>query len=198
MMQLDGTILDGIEVPAGVNLQLLQDNIILECAELEVLYADANFMKVAVSVWSAKELPTWKKLYAAATASYNPIENYNRIENVTESTSDSKSVSSSSSGTGTTQSSGSTLDKVNGYNSETFVNRGQSDRSGVDQTNTSTTGSGTEESAGNMLRQSQVRGNIGVTTSQQMLEQELALVPKLNIYTAITESFKRRFCLLIY
>lgn len=41
-------------------------------------------------------------------------------------------------------------------------------------------------------------GNIGVTTSQQMLEQEIELAPKLNLVNYITESFINRFCLLVY
>ena len=45
---------------------------------------------------------------------------------------------------------------------------------------------------------SRIHGNIGVTTSQQMLEQELEVAPKLNIMNVIIESFKNRFCLLVY
>ena len=47
-------------------------------------------------------------------------------------------------------------------------------------------------------RTSRIHGNIGVTTSQQMLEQELEVAPKLNIMNIIIESFKNRFCLLVY
>lgn len=45
---------------------------------------------------------------------------------------------------------------------------------------------------------SRIHGNIGVTTSQQMLESELEVAPKLNIMNIIIESFKNRFCLLVY
>lgn len=45
---------------------------------------------------------------------------------------------------------------------------------------------------------SRIHGNIGVTTSQQMLEQELEVAHKLNIMNVIIESFKNRFCLLVY
>ena len=45
---------------------------------------------------------------------------------------------------------------------------------------------------------SRIHGNIGVTTSQQMLEQELEVAPKLNITNYIVDSFKKRFCLLVY
>ena len=49
-----------------------------------------------------------------------------------------------------------------------------------------------------VTRSSRIHGNIGVTTSQQMLEQELEVAPKLNIMNIIIESFKNRFCLLVY
>lgn len=40
-------------------------------------------------------------------------------------------------------------------------------------------------------------GNIGVTTSQQMIEAERK-VSEFNIIDYITDSFKRRFCLIVY
>ena len=47
-------------------------------------------------------------------------------------------------------------------------------------------------------RTSNISGNIGVTTSQQMAEQELEISAKLNIMNYIIESFKERFCLLVW
>lgn len=40
-------------------------------------------------------------------------------------------------------------------------------------------------------------GNIGVTTSQQMLEEEIR-IRRWTIYDHIADSFKKRFCLLVY
>lgn len=42
-----------------------------------------------------------------------------------------------------------------------------------------------------------VHGNIGVTTSQQMIEAERK-ISEFNIIDYITESFKRRFCVMVY
>ena len=42
------------------------------------------------------------------------------------------------------------------------------------------------------------RGNIGVTTSQQMLESELDLIPRLDVVDYIADDFHSEFCLLIY
>lgn len=45
---------------------------------------------------------------------------------------------------------------------------------------------------------SYIHGNIGVTTSQQMLESELTLAPKINTINYVVNSFKMRFCILVY
>ena len=198
MMQIDPTILDGLQSPQGLDRTVLTDNIVLECAELEVLYADAAFFKQAVAAWSAKQVKYWTRVLNAERANYNPIENYDRMEQWTDNASGSKNVSSKSSSSGTAQSSNTALDKVAGYNSEQLTNRGQSDSSGVSQTNDTATGSGTEERADSLVHTGRVHGNIGVTTSQQMLEQELELAPKIVTYNIIIQDFKQRFCLLVY
>ena len=59
-------------------------------------------------------------------------------------------------------------------------------------------GNSTEDSTGNAVHEGRVHGNIGVTTSQQMLQSELDIVPQLNIINYIINSFKNRFCILVY
>ena len=63
---------------------------------------------------------------------------------------------------------------------------------------TTRTGSGSEDTTGTVEHVGRVHGNIGVTTSQQMLQSELDLVPQLNIINYIISSFKSRFCILVY
>lgn len=41
-------------------------------------------------------------------------------------------------------------------------------------------------------------GNIGVTTSQQMLESELDLIPRLDLIDYIADDFRAEFCLSMY
>lgn len=98
--------------------------------------------------------------------------NYDPIENYDRREEWDDTSSSSASGTNT----------VVGYNSTT-----QTPESG-----SSSSGSASGHHSG------RTHGNIGVTTSQQMLEQELALAPKLCIDDYIIDSFKRRFCLVVY
>lgn len=51
---------------------------------------------------------------------------------------------------------------------------------------------------GDITRNNHTSGNIGVTTSQQMLEQEIEVSAKLNVIKMIVDSFKDRFCILVY
>lgn len=55
----------------------------------------------------------------------------------------------------------------------------------------------TSSDTGTVTHQRTEQGNIGITTTQQMIkeEREIALF---NVYTYITESFKERFCILVY
>lgn len=245
-------------------------NILMEYAELEVIYPDPVFMKHAIGAWSWKELPTWDRIYAAAMKEYNPIENYNRTEETTETGANSRTQTSSGSegrtGTDTETHSGKDTDTHSGTDTsttsststttgtDTDTNSGSdvltTNRAGFDSNTLVTTGTDTTQhghvltkainesisesgsasvahgqkietehghtiatqhgesvtTSGNVsesgdnsvTRHSHISGNIGVTTSQQMLEQELLVAPKLNMYNYIMESFKNRFCLEVW
>lgn len=183
---MDPTILNGISIPDGLDLDTLKNSIILECAELEVLYSAPSFFRWAVDVWSMKQLPTWDKMYKALQIEYNPLENYDRTETWTETgkRDNSKNV----------QNATNTDNKhyVTGYNSNSEVLQSH------DAGNASGTGKETENDSHNDKRDGRIHGNIGVTTSQQMLKAEFDLAPDVNMYNIITREFKNRFCLMIY
>ena len=209
----DATLFDSLTLPDGFtndDKTTLIDNIILECAELETLYPSVPFMKSAIGAWSAKELQTWQRIYNASLLEYNPIENYNRTEDVTE----THSGDITHSGKDTDKHTG--YDNVVGTGSDTDTHSRTSFESGSFQdtekivmskgaTQTNNHNSEIETTHGHKITDTtsvttsgNISGNIGVTTSQQMLEQELDIAPKLNIFNIITESFKNRFCLLVY
>ena len=54
------------------------------------------------------------------------------------------------------------------------------------------------EHSGENVRTNETHGNIGVMSTQQMATAETELAPKLNVMSMIVESFKERFCLLVY
>ncbi len=269
---------------------LFVDNLLMETAELEVIYTDPDFMKFAISRWSAKELPTWERLYALANAEYNPLENYDRhesetIENTgnrqhsgTDTVTNSGSDTVTNSGTDTVTNSG--TDTVTNSGKDTTKNSGQDSSSSTGSNDTHNTGTDTTtnsiatydsdtmkvQSTSALLhghvseidtsdsttvthglqtelthghveatqhglqtatahghvettahglqsatlhgekitddftteRENYTHGNIGVRSAQELAEQEIALAPKLNIMNYMIESFKKRFCILVY
>lgn len=58
--------------------------------------------------------------------------------------------------------------------------------------------SGTESNSKTADHSGRMYGNIGVTTSQQMIEQEMELRLKFNIYDMISMSFRSNFCIMVY
>lgn len=213
LYQWNNGLFETMAIPDGFTNEqkdLLINSILLECGELEVIYPNYDFMKFAIEAWSHKELPTWQRIYNASLLEYNPIENYNRTEETTivDDGSDIHSGNDTSRNSGSDSSTGGgSLTRQNdttGYDSNTFVPREKTTDTTTD-TNTTTYGGVNTFTHGEQIARDNERtitgnisGNIGVTTSQQMLEQEIEIAGKLNIYNLICESFKDRFCLQVY
>ena len=127
------------------------------------------------------------KLVATETVEYNPIENYSMTENsdetrtpnLTRTSEGTASENGTNSANNTT--SNTSTDSNTSFDSTDFVNNSKNELTG----NSSTTGentaksnstvtskeTGTEQTTNELTR----KGNIGVTTTQQMLEQERAI-----------------------
>lgn len=84
LYQYDSSIFDFMYLPLNLSHEILINNILLECSELEILYPDSDFFKFAVKVWSEKEVGRWEHLYRTTQYEYDPIENYNRYEDYTD------------------------------------------------------------------------------------------------------------------
>lgn len=136
---------------------------------------------------------------------------------------DSGSSSESGSGSSTITKNETNLHKVTGFDSDTLRDDTSDNLSGTDTENRSNTISGTtgnirdiqegRQRTGNEtsttgssgqktdeMRETYERieqGNIGVTTTQAMIKEQREVV-RMNLYKEITESFKQRFCILVY
>lgn len=213
MYSWDDTLFDDMSFPESFTQEAKEvfvNNLLMECAELEVLYTDWNFLKFAIDNWSAKEVISWNRYYAAMAAQYNPIQNYDR----TELTTDTHSGSVTHSGTDSVTGSGNDSDVATGTDTDTTSRTGYDSNTyqaaeklemGKNTTITHNKNSTDTTRYGHIItdttgitRSSHISGNIGVTTSQQMLESELELIPKLNVINTMIESFKNRFCLIVY
>ena len=173
----------------------------LDTEGLEVLYSDPAFMQMAIEVWCRKQMDVWEELAATMHYDYDPIENYYRREHWTDDfTHGHKKDTDLTHGHKITMDvEDTTTNSVTGYNGTAFADRDKSvfsnddteTHSGKDTTNE--TNSGTDKD----VRDGYARGNIGVTTTQQMIEAQRDVV-KFNLMDYIISDFKTRFTLLVY
>lgn len=221
LKRLNDGILGELVVPDGVDVELVKDNLLAETAELEVIYPDAIFMQAMIGRWSAKELPIWERLYKTTLLEYNPIENYDRMEEWTEAEDTKKNTEADATGTSKTDTDGKSTREsntdgvindqkyVSAYNEVEFTpterdnntqnEKNNSEQKDVGTVSVKTSAENTTDETGNrnLLRKGRAHGNIGVTTSQQMIEAERD-VALYNIIDVIINSFKNRFCLQVY
>ena len=175
------SLFDGITVPDGMNRDILINTIMLRTLDLEVLYPDFDFMKEAIRHWSDKNQQVWKKLYDTTNLEYNPIWNKDGTYTETE----TRNLKGTSHSGGKTTETG----KVNGFNSSTLQNHDQRiTEPDLDSTATDT---------GTIKHERREYGNIGVTTTQQMIREERE-ISDFNMYDIIADSFMSAFCLMLY
>lgn len=201
----DPAVMDGFNVPEGMDRTACVNEILLQCAELELLYQDWDLMKTAITAWSLMNLPVWQKLYDTTQLEYNPI--WNVDANITDK--ETRNLAGTDGGTRTTKgkdSSSVTTDgtlehDVMGYNVGSYQHESK------DTQHSKTDGSGTNEETetdsrnrtdtGTVQHDIRRTGNIGVTTSQQMIKEERE-ISRFNVYDEIVKDFKRRFCVMVY
>ena len=79
--KIDNSVLDLLELPEDENgnelidRDALKDNLLMDTAEMEILYPDSSFLKLAIGRWSKKQVPIWTELYESTQYEYNPIWN---------------------------------------------------------------------------------------------------------------------------
>ena len=212
----DNTLFEGFDVPEGLVKQIAIDAILMRTRELEILYPDFTYMKNRITIWSNKYQNNWKKLYDTTVLEYNPIENYDRMEDWTdtddETTTSARDNTRNTNNTVKSTSTNEIMNSVNVTDQNTAFNAGLADHAKQitdgDTTENGTitnteTGKDTENESvnggrtGKHTRTGRAHGNIGVTTSQQMIQSERDLVV-FNLYDVIAESFIENFCLMVY
>ena len=184
-----------------LNETALTNNILLECAELEILYPDPDMMELAITTWALTRSDAWARIYTALTEEYNPLHNYDRHEEIDKTYNEGKTLAGAENSTRFSSGSDSNISTLEnpGYNSGTLVTAGKTTDSGASSVSASDgkTSSGSESTQGGEIYNNHLYGNIGVTTSAQMLSGELE-VRRNDMYNIITNEFRRRFCLLVY
>lgn len=217
--QFDNTVLDLLELPKDedgndvLDRDTLKDNLLADTAEMEILYPDASFLKLAIGAWSKKQVPIWKELYDTTVFEYNPIWNvdgtvveerdlagtdYRTDDHTTERTHDDQ-MERTHDDTVTTDVS------TYGYNSSTAAPTDKSEASHDGTITDAHTGTITDTDTGTINHDTTDtgsitttrQGNIGVTSTQSLIKEQRDVV-QFNIMDYIINDFKNRFCLLVY
>ena len=183
-------LFEKLSFPDGIDKETAIQNILLMCDEKELLYPNPDFMIEAIGLWSKKWNRTFTKWINALNIEYNPLENYDRQESWSDSTSSSESNSASASDS--SYGSNSMLNDVSAFNSDYLRNDSASKNDA--RNNASSSSKANNLKAELSKHEGRVHGNIGVTTSQQMLQAEID-IDRFNIYDEIAIIFMREFVL---
>ena len=170
-------------IPLNIHSSDLYLMWVLRYSNFKYISDDENEIKSYIDILSKIYSDRFTKSVSVLLVEYNPIENYNstETENIEISGENSTTSENSTTATGetTTNTTGETTETLSPYDSENFNNNSKNNTSGVtsesssSSDNSSNTMSGTSSQSNN--RSLKRSGNIGVTTSQQMIQSEIDL-----------------------
>lgn len=170
----DNTIFDGLKLPEEINKDDLVNNLLMELAELTILYPDSDFLKKAITSWSNMRLHTWEKIARVLYEDYDPFINIKRDEVMT--------ILQERDLKGTGQ-------------ANTSVNAWETD---IPQEQNSTDTKSTDTGTVKTTEHFHVEGDSAITDAQDVMEKEIKTRVKYDLNRIIIDEFRQRFCLLIY
>lgn len=208
-----------------LNADALVTELLAQSGELEFVYPNPDAARKIITAWALINADKWQRLYNTMWFSYNPIWNKDGTTTRTEiesrdltimdkGTNDNKGKGTEKRDLKLTETPSTTTtetQKIAGYNSNDFANSEQRtiENGGTNETvNTGTIEnsiegssiiSNTKTDSGKITRTYSDRetGNIGVTETQTMIQDERAVV-NFNMSQIIINDFISRFCILVY
>lgn len=165
------SMFDNIVIPPNVEKEILINSIIDKVMLYQPLFTDYNFLTIKTNLFFSKNAEVFARLSDAFKMEYNPLHNYDSTEQIVDKATNTRT--------------GQNVDtsKVSAFDVDTFSNSDQM-QSDIN-----------EQDVNEYNHELRRFGNIGVTTSQQMIESELNVRPKLNIYDVIANLYFNEFCI---
>lgn len=190
-----------IVIPSGVDKEILVNTIIDKCGLNEPMFYDMPLLNMKIQNFFLKNKEVFNRLYEACTLEYEMIENYDRKEFINRDSTKTNNYEYNSN-TNTKEEiteNDVNIEQVSPYDGEEFKNSNKynNDKTQENVSDLTDSGNNKNDETGKETEMNWIHGNIGVTTSQQMLESELQIRPKLNIYNLITDMFYKEFMLFI-
>ena len=176
----DNTIFDNMVLPDEIDKSDFIDNLLMETAELEVLYPDSDFIKKAIGAWSNKRIHTWNRVAQVLYEEYDPFINIKRDE--------VRTIIHDRDLTYTNK--GDTTTNENAWDDNTSDGV-QTQKVNVDLTNTDTGQTKTTETF-------HVEGDSAITDAQDVAIKEVKMRSQYDLYDYIINDFIHRFCIMVY
>lgn len=182
-------IFDDYPLIDKLDRDILNDTIMFRWGGMDTVYSNPDLFKYYSDRWFQRKFEIIKKMWETTQFEYNPIENYDRKEDYWENNDDTLDVTTGDDltidRTTTVDSDGDVTSQVSPFNANTFIN---DSKSITDMTDTTKEQGGdkrtgkrdeinTREKKGGL----RAHGNIGVTTTQDMIEEERR-VSQFDIY----------------
>lgn len=219
-------LFDLLTLPDGVNRETFVNGLLYRSGEFPVAFMNGEAVREQIGLLSSMWQESMQRTWDALQAEYNPIHNFDRMEEYTDDragtadtsgtseTTDTSTASqtldhtesgtSSNNGTAENAVMGDTATAYNPNTKDTTTGSGSTSGTSKDTTSGNAEGTSTGKTTGKssttdkLTHSGHLYGNIGVTTSQQMLEAELALRMESNWYNLWVDKFVSELCIGIY
>ena len=208
-------LFDLLTLPEDINTQDCIDTIKMRCGEFEVLYPNFGFFRDAIGLWGKKYYDTFEKWASVLNAEYNPLENYDRNETYSGTHGEGRAHDNNIS-TATTELKAANYTESTGNSSTEnsrvpFTNTGSEPYLPDTKSVTSMTSKDTRQlthlyNDSNIGQEriysgdehtTRIHGNIGVISSQLMVQAELDL-RRFVLLDQIADLFVKEFCICVY
>lgn len=221
LLEADDDLFSNMVLPDGVERELVIETIIEKYGMQALVRPDPAFMKKHIGIWSRRKFLTWEKLYNTLHLEYNPIDNTDKYEDYT----DKRTTTRKTTGKTASASNGKNSQRENETSSGTRDDTDRHDVSAENASDYQADSRDTTHGENSDTRNNVVRGttllksngtnneienysdtfkhtlhthgNIGVTTTQQMIEAERECV-RYNLIEEIANDYQLAFCLDIY
>lgn len=225
MWRYSPELFNDISLDERLEKNLLITYIMQYCGSNEVRYPEPEILKMCVDAFFKSKKENYSRMLDALLIEYSPIENYDRMEERTldinrenivnrsgeDSRTDNRTLSSTTVDSIQSEKNSMSENKTSAFNATTYQPLGTStteesgnstdnmENNGTDNLESenkfsnSETGNGTEGHKEN----ARMHGNIGVTTNQQMINEEIEL-RKINIYELIALDFENEITIAVY
>lgn len=189
----DKTLFDGAVMPEGIERQEIVDLIMIECGDLYPYYQQPAYLQMQINNFFKRKKYNFDKMVAALNAEYDPLENYDRKEDWTDIF--KEHVEGEAHDETHNDSTGSSTSKISAMDSDELVNDTGGDSHNVGNSNATT--SNEADRNNDSVHTGRVHGNIGVTTSMQLIKEELDL-RKFDVMEQIVRAFEKDIIVQIY